>query len=95
MEGHHIETHTWRDEKLTHSHSINCPIKKRRKGNSDDVKIVENEDDSEDNLYAWNSDHEKIELAYFFCDANINPDSSDNEGIGCSKPAYEQERSKE
>ena len=39
--------------------------KRRRKGNSDDVQIVENEDDSEDNPYTWNSDHEKIEPAEF------------------------------
>ena len=44
---------------------------------------------------AWTSDHEKIKLAEFFHDASINPDSSDNEGVRCSKPAYEQEKSQE
>ena len=57
------------------------PIKKRRKGDSDDVQIIETENDSDDNPYAWTSDHKNIEVADFFCDASINPDSSDNEGI--------------
>ena len=57
------------------------PIKKRRKGNSDDVEIVETENDSVDNPYAWTSDHEKIEVANFLRDASINPNSSDNDGI--------------
>ena len=45
------------------------PIKKRRKGNSDDVQMIEIEDDSDDNPYAWTSDHEKIEVAHFSHDA--------------------------
>ena len=57
--------------------------------------MIENEDDSNDNPYAWTTDHKKIEVSEIFHDANINPHSSDNEGIWCSKPAYEQERSKE
>ena len=90
----HGETHMKRRNMNTQSQH-KSPIKKRTKGDSDDVQIVETEDDSEHNPYAWTSDHEKIEVADFYRDASINPDSSDNEGIRCSKPAYEQERSEE
>ena len=90
----HGDTHMKRRNMNTQSQQ-KSPIKKRRKGHSDDVHMVETEDDSDDNPYAWTSDHEKIEVADFFRDASINPDSSDNEGIRCSKPAYEQEKSQE
>ena len=44
---------------------------------------------------AWTSDHEKIEVAEFFNNASTNHYSSHNEGVRCSKPAYEQESTQE
>ena len=90
----HGDTHMKRRNMNTQSQE-KSPTKKRKKGDSDDVQMVETEDDSDNNPYAWTSDHENIEVADFYRDASINPDSSDNEGIRCSKPAYEQEKSQE